>query len=540
MGAEVGTNATSCRVTAAARSAPARPAPARPAPESPLACLNSSPLPAASIRREPPRAVLLFALAIASAAEPAAIDAALIRPTWAVGAIPGFDTPLVRRAGAVRVGMVVQLERDPLYLYDGNTPVSPIVQDRLTTNLGASVDLSKRLAARVVLPIVATFGMADSKAAGVGDLSTGVKLEILDGKTASLGARTDLYLPLGTPGLYAGEASIRFAPGGMLAVHAGRLDVLSDVGFLLRSPVTTTDALALGSEVTFNLGASYDVVPRRLRAYAGALSRVPIESAASGAGALPIEALAGGEVTLGKHVAIELAGGRGLTGGYGTTRYRVLAALTWRWSSPTRAVQADPRVDAVDRTRELLDIEGLTEPPSTESHPMREVYELPLARIEVRQIAIRDPIQFDLGTETILAASQPTLAAVARLMNQNSDIAQLIIEGHASDEGGFSDNYDLSVRRALAAYRALVEAGVHPTRLSCRAYGEVAPAIAGEDAAAMAANRRVIFQIARRLVPGESNPGWDTTVTLPWSGQSVTIPAPPPPPPPVLDEEDEE
>ena len=479
-------------------------------------------------------------MATAAAADATAIDAEMVRPTFAAGTIPGFDTAAVRRGGAFRAGMVVQLERDPLYLYDGTTPSSPIVQDRLSTFVGGSVDISKRLAARVVIPIIANFGDASSVGQGFGDVSAGMKVEILDGRAVSLGARTDLYLPLATPGLYAGEAGVRFAPGGMLGVHAGRVDVFGDVGFLVRSPIETSDTLSLASEATLNLGMSVDVVPKRLRVYAGGLARVPMVASEDAAAALPVEVLGGGELLVGKHVGIELAGGRGLTSGYGTTRYRVVAGFTWRWAPANHVAKPDAVVEAVDRTRELLDIDGLTEPPSTDAPAMREVYELPLARIDVRQIAIRDPIQFEVGTEHILPASQPTLSAVARLMNENPEVAQLVIEGHASDEGDFSYNYDLSVRRALAVFRALVEAGVHPSRLSTRGYGEVAPVVSGEDAAAMAANRRVIFQIARRLTPGEANAGWDTTVTLPWNGQAITIPAAPPPPPaPPSEEEDE-
>ena len=62
-------------------------------------------------------------------------------------------------------------------------------------------------------------------------------------------------------------------------------------------------------------------------------------------------------------------------------------------------------------------------------------------------------------------------------------------------------NYDLSNLRARAIFRALIEAGVHPDRLSYRGYGEAMPKNLGSDEAALAENRRVEFHIVRQDPP---------------------------------------
>ena len=41
--------------------------------------------------------------------------------------------------------------------------------------------------------------------------------------------------------------------------------------------------------------------------------------------------------------------------------------------------------------------------------------------------------------------SIPTLQFVAKLMNQNARLGHVVIEGHASEEGTFVYNYDLSM-----------------------------------------------------------------------------------------------
>ena len=52
-------------------------------------------------------------------------------------------------------------------------------------------------------------------------------------------------------------------------------------------------------------------------------------------------------------------------------------------------------------------------------------------------------------------------------------VGPILLEGHASQEGGFASNYQLSLRRADAIYRRLLDGGVSPSRLVQRPLGEV-------------------------------------------------------------------
>jgi len=159
-----------------------------------------------------------------------------------------------------------------------------------------------------------------------------------------------------------------------------------------------------------------------------------------------------------------------------------------------------------------------------------------LARIEGERIVIRDPIEFEFATSNILPASLPTLQYVADLLNENWQIAHLVIEGHASEEGSFVYNYDLSIRRSRAIWEALIRAGVHPDRMSYRGMGEVVPRNEGEDEASLAGNRRVEFEIVRQYRPDETPEPMRENVRLPWTGEPANVGTPPkpeaPPPPP--------
>jgi len=67
---------------------------------------------------------------------------------------------------------------------------------------------------------------------------------------------------------------------------------------------------------------------------------------------------------------------------------------------------------------------------------------------------------------------------------------RLIVRGHADRAGEEAYNLDLSLRRAVTVWRALIARGVPPTRLLLQALGEGAPRVATADGAREPANRR--------------------------------------------------
>ena len=141
-----------------------------------------------------------------------------------------------------------------------------------------------------------------------------------------------------------------------------------------------------------------------------------------------------------------------------------------------------------------------------------------LAKVEEDKITIRDDIKFKLGTDEILKSSLPTVTYIAGIINTDPIIGHVVIEGHASEEGTYTYNYDLSNLRARAIYKALVKSGVHPDRLSHRGFGEALPLTSGNDEQSLAKNRRVEFHIVRiDAKSGSDHEIRDVNLT-PWDG----------------------
>ena len=166
-----------------------------------------------------------------------------------------------------------------------------------------------------------------------------------------------------------------------------------------------------------------------------------------------------------------------------------------------------------------------------------------LARQVDNVIEIRDPIQFEFATARILPESIPTLRQVAGLVNGDARIGHLLIEGHASEEGSFAYNYDLSIRRAKAIFEQLIVLGVHPERMSYRGMGEVVPVAMGSDEASLEKNRRVEFEIIKQYDPNETRPSrrppvLKPDIRLPWNGEDKAVDLPPPLPEPKAKRKD--
>lgn len=473
--------------------------------------------------------MLLFFAPVALAAG-YSLDVEMARTGFSLSP-PGIDAPEVNRRGHVRAGAMIQYELNPLVLVVDEVEVGSVVGNRFSIQAGASVDLSRRIAVRASLPLLANFGSEVTDLAGdgfgAGDISAGARFELINADAYALGASADLYLPISGEGMYMGEADPRLAPNVSFVLKPGDLRVAAQVGMMLRGSVVTQQSLGAGQEFTAALSAGYGLLDGHLTPTVVALARVGVEEQFAGDWAAPVELLVGAQGMITKEWYVDAYGGRGLTGGYGATDARAIVSVTYNKKPPKVVAEEAPvTVFQSDLTDE--DLSKITQEPEPEPEPPPEPPK-ELATVTQKEIVIRDPLQFEVGTERILPQSQPTLDFVAKLMAENADIQSLIIEGHASGEGSFEYNYELSRKRSEAVFRELVESGVSPDRLSYRSYGEVRPVKEGDDAA----NRRVVFSIAHRLMPGEVNPGWQTDILLPWNGQAHKLPGPAMPPEPA-------
>lgn len=461
-------------------------------------------------------------------------DIELVRPAFTPGDTPGVEAPRYGEGGTVTAGMLLQYEQQPLVLYRYGDEDTSVIESRFAGALGASIDFTRHLGARLVLPMAYDVpGSAGDFAApgfGSGDLAAGLRVLVWRWGPVDLGAHADLLLPVGATGAWKGEGSLRGQPGVLLALNAGPFSVRSDTSFMLRQAVDTGADFTLGTELGENAAVRGTLWEDRLWLHAGLASRIGLGEI-NGTAERVAEVLVGAQVSPHREWTLDFGLGRGLTVGYGTSRLRVLAGVSY--SRAPRAATPAPVVAVMPPVEDIPDavlIEQIALPPPEENWQQTE-----LARVEQDQIVIRDPIQFEFARDVILPVSMPTLAFVGGLLNQHPEILHLVIEGHASEEGSFYYNYDLAKRRADAIWRALVEAGVSPTRISTRSMGEVEPVASGSAEEELALNRRVIFHIVRRLEPGEIPPQYKLEIQQPWTGSPQSLPAPPPvalPPPP--------
>lgn len=460
-------------------------------------------------------------------------DVELLRPSWSQGALPGVDTPLVEEAGTIRGGGFAWYARDPLVLYENEEESGAVVSHRSTLALGATFDVGRVAAARVMVPTALQWGSDVPELARdgpvLGDVAAGMRLQLADSRFLATGLRVDLSLPTGTREAWMGERQPRGILGALLMGRVGAFDALADLGMIVRPTVSTGSAFDLGSELAPNVGVRYHLWPERVALHITTLNRLGLDRLLRGGAENSSELLAGVQLSPTPDLAWDVSLGKGLSDGYGTSEFRLVVGATWIRRPPPAQPSPAVRIVSVPESSPDSVVVDLPEDPPEEDYVWEEEE---LARVEGERIVIRDPIQFQFNTERILPESIPTLVYVSGLLEDNWQIVHLLIEGHASEEGSHAYNYDLSIRRARAIWEELIRVGVHPDRMSYRGMGETVPRKEGEDEASLATNRRVEFRIIRQLGGDERPDQYRDGVRLPWSGDDAEVVTPEAPPPP--------
>ncbi|MFK7985030.1 MAG: OmpA family protein [Sandaracinaceae bacterium] len=142
-----------------------------------------------------------------------------------------------------------------------------------------------------------------------------------------------------------------------------------------------------------------------------------------------------------------------------------------------------------------------TEPaPEPEPEPEPEPQDV---RIDGDHLTIDRHINFESGSETILADSNELLDHIAWVISHNEEmVSHLNIIGHTDLVGNDADNQSLSDRRAAAVAAALQERGVSIT-LDHTGAGESNPLCQEETEECNEQNRRVEFLIVTDTAGGE-------------------------------------
>lgn len=463
---------------------------------------------------------LSLAPAVAQAQEsPITADIQMLRPTFSGGGAAGVDTPYIAGKGANRYGVFMQYERDPVVLYQYGEEWGVAVKNRTSAYFGVSYDLNERFSVRTAVPLSLALGVDEQVSAygaeglGLGDWMLGARVGLAETGPLSIGGRADLYLPIGSNNAYLGDPGVRGQIGLNAGAGWGPVGAVAEIAYVARQEQETQSDFTLQSTLGLNAGVTYDIWPEHLGLQATYLSQGAVSALGQG-GAENASEVVGGLYAFNRDGdRIDLGIGKGLADGVGTTAYRVVLAYTVinppivRTPPPEPVVVAEPPPPPPEP--EIVFIEEPVEP---EWEPEQK------AKIVGDQVVIREPVQFEFGNANILPESLPTLQAVADILNEHAEIEHVVIEGHASIEGSYEYNYELSNERARSIWKELMGMGVHPHRISYRGMGEVVPVMEGDSEEALAKNRRVEFDIVDRVEEGEEFPVYPDKYTLPWSG----------------------
>ncbi len=101
---------------------------------------------------------------------------------------------------------------------------------------------------------------------------------------------------------------------------------------------------------------------------------------------------------------------------------------------------------------------------------------------------------FDYDSSAIRPDAQAAVLHAAEYLQKHPSIA-VLIGGYADDRGSAEYNIALGVRRATAARKALIEAGVAPERLQIISYGKEVQVCTAQDEACRQQNRRAAFSM---------------------------------------------
>lgn len=270
--------------------------------------------------------------------------------------------------GHLRFGARLTLDyaNDPLVvegsLGDRSTEQASAVEHQLNATVGLSLGLIDRITVYAGIPVVLVmngedldpigFGATEPDGAGAGDLYLGARARLLgdDGDSFVLGAQLTATLPTsGSSDLYRGDESLSVHPEILVQGQLGALRIVANVGAMLRPKSDGIANLEHGSELTFGLG-----IAAPLETFHDGASHLDIHAQLYGSSrfgdffdreATPFEALAGLKLHHRSGVVAGLAGGAGITRGFGSPDGRFVAMVGWQ--VPEDEVEGDRDADGL-------------------------------------------------------------------------------------------------------------------------------------------------------------------------------------------------
>ena len=110
---------------------------------------------------------------------------------------------------------------------------------------------------------------------------------------------------------------------------------------------------------------------------------------------------------------------------------------------------------------------------------------------------VGDRVFYEYNSSELTADAQHTLDRQVQWLKQYAKI-NVTVEGHCDERGTREYNLALGERRATAAKKYLVAAGIPASRISTISYGKERPAVVGSDESAWSQNRRAVTVVTNQ------------------------------------------
>jgi outer membrane protein OmpA-like peptidoglycan-associated protein len=344
---------------------------------------------------------------------------------------------------------------------------------------------------------------ADTPASGsaaLGDAAFGVRFALLDPLTfAQRGlqwaVQGGLLAPTGSQAAAFGEHTTRAEASTTVTWHSGAAWALTGhAGYQTGKALQLADQL-FGDRLSFGAAFAYRLGVVQL---SGELvSRVTLGPAAvqTQPGRASLEALVGARY-LAEHFFVDLGVGVAPIDDGVTPRWRLQLAFGARGrpAPPPVPVPVEPK----ERCPAPEPAKAAIVPEARPADPVPEPVK-PDPRTTFRaQALLEQTVSFEVGSTTLDAVATSTVREVARTLL--SQTGAVLITGHADDQGPEPLNDELSLKRAEAVKKVLIEAGVAADRLAVRGAGRREP-VTSTPGFGRSLNRAVRFSWANELPP---------------------------------------
>lgn len=394
--------------------------------------------------------------------------------------------------GGMSVSLLGHYQHLSLVLSDGVQELQ-VVRSRATSLLSASYGVLPWLELSAQVPFVlwqagddpSAVGLTQLSAQGIGTPTLQARLGLLSRsyrQPIDLSADLGAGFPVGTLTALAGDAGPRFHGRLVAGTTVGWLHSSLEAGVLFRPAILLDTAEAKaekGASAEVRLGAGLATVGTGLRGELGLRATVSPR--------VSLELLGGVRFPLLVGLDAFVMGGPGVGGAVGTPRFRVLAGVSFRSEPPPKLSYIDENKDrefqltlatppaAVqeDRVRPTSnwELNSLTRDDSAGSSEgsTREALR-PYQPGPQERLVLRGEVPFGRGSSE-LPGVVPLLDQVALRLSELTKGGTIIIEGHADTEGSDTSNMIISLRRAQAIRRYLIDQGIPGTRVRIRGFG---------------------------------------------------------------------